>query len=98
MSRRALVDRALAVLEEAQGQTAIAPVKPGPGLRLAVAFLYAVSDDRAFPGQTPREAFEAFLMAVGDDRTTDMPEKDGRGRAATGLALLNHIRRRVGHG
>lgn len=98
MPRSALVDRAIAVLEEALGQTRRAPVRAGPGLKLALAFLYAVSDDLAHPGQTPRRAFDDFLAAVTCDRSTDMPEKDGRGRAAKALATLNHIRRRVGHG
>jgi len=96
VTRQALVERAIAVLEEALSETGKAPVPPRPGLRLAVAYLYAISDDKTHFGHHPRAAFDEFMLAVTDTKVSDMPEKDGRGRRAVATAAYNHILRRVG--
>jgi len=96
VKREALVARAVATLEEALSECGKAPVPPRPGLRLAVAYLYAISDDKAHYGHHPRQAFDEFMLAVTDTKVTDMPEKDGRGRRAVATAAYNHILRRVG--
>jgi len=79
--------KALAVLEDAGARVGRQPVEPDPGLRLALAFLYAVSDrDRAL--------FDEFWRAVIDQPVGPSPEAL-RAQQAT-VPPLNGIYRAVG--
>jgi len=96
VSREALVKRAMAVLDEAIWETSKSPVKAGPGLCLALAYLYAVADPHCPLGRPSRQDFDDFLAAVTDRTFTDMAARDGRFRSSEALPNYNRIARRVG--
>lgn len=95
LSRDALVFKALCVLDQACRAATGDAAPPQHGLRLALAFLYAVSNDRPAPALTDRAVFDEFWSLI-----TAYPETlhSSRGRMRSTLArtCFSGICRRVG--
>lgn len=96
LSREALVFKALCVLDEAVEQARAGAVPASPGLRLALAFLYAVGDRRK--EWFDREPYDGFwrLATLGDANLAAGSNVDATGRLTQMNAYLNGIGRAAG--
>lgn len=96
LSRETLVFKALCVLEEAIEQARKGAVPPSPGLRLALAFLYAVGDRRR--EWFDREPYDQFwrLATQADANFTEGHNVDATGRLTQMTANFNGIGRAAG--
>lgn len=96
LSREALVFRALCVLEEAVEESRKGAVPPSPGLRLALAYLYAVGDRRR--EWFDREPYDGFwrLATQQDANFSAGSNVDATGRLTQLTAHLNGIGRAAG--
>lgn len=96
LSREALVFRALCVLEEVVEESRKGAVRPSPGLRLALAYLYAVGDRRR--EWFDREPYDGFwrLATQQDANFSAGSNVDATGRLTHMTAHLNAIARAAG--
>ncbi|MBM3929181.1 MAG: hypothetical protein FJ335_12115 [Sphingomonadales bacterium] len=91
--KRALVFKALCVLEEAIVDSRKGRVRPSLGLRFALAYLYAVGDRRK--ERFDREPYVAFWQAA-TKQSQGSSDTSGVGRRGMMQASLNGIARAAG--
>jgi len=89
LSQDDLTHKALAALEDVADRAELAPVRPSPALRFALAYLYAVGDGARWP-------YDGFWQAVTRGFGTDAPSRAAAiGRFQSANACLNGIYRSV---
>lgn len=96
LSREALVFRALCVLDETCAQAREGRVAPSAGLRLALAFLYAVGDRRA--EWFDRQPYDEFWRVATQEHAAIAGghNTEGYGRSVTLTSNMNAIARAAG--
>lgn len=93
LGKQELAFKALCVLDEAIEDARAGKVRPSPGLRLALAFLYAVGDRRG--EWFDREPYVEFWRAATQDDATGGAQ-DGIGRRGELVTSFRAIARTVG--
>lgn len=95
-SREQLIFKALCVLDQAIDDAGQGRVKPSYGLRFALAFLFAVSDDRLGIATTARQVFDEFWDCVTTDPPGQTAYMTGFVRSTYARTYMTGICRRVG--
>lgn len=96
LSQDVLVFRALCVLDAAAHASMKGPLRPPlPGVRLALAYLYSVSNDRTEFFNSDRGVFDAFWRAITNDEPAFSVDRANTGRSNDAFASFAGICRRV---